>query len=101
MKTKPESSEPSGTGAVRLLEDLDGNIDVEILIRELALAKREVELARRQFDTITDPRLVDHVVFRMGAAEQHFRYLLNLARERRVAVSGMSWIWSDPDVLIR
>ncbi|MCL6626780.1 YaaL family protein [Alicyclobacillus shizuokensis] len=82
---------------IRQLQSMDGQLDADLLIQELVLAKREMEMARSQFDHVVDPRLVDHTVFRMGAAEQQFRYLLNLARERDIRVTGLNWLWAESD----
>ncbi|MCL6516603.1 DUF2508 family protein [Alicyclobacillus sp.] len=74
---------------------VDGALDVDGLIRDLKRAKRELETARRQFDTVTDPLLIDHMVFRIGAAERQFNYLFQLARRHGVRVEGIRWDWQE------
>ncbi len=43
-------------------------------------ARREIEAARRQFEEVHDPDLVDHAIFRLQAAERHYVFLLREAR---------------------
>jgi hypothetical protein len=69
--------------------------DVDSLIRELVRSKKELDMAQNQFDTATDPALIDHVVFRLGAAERHFRYLLNYARKNHLTTNGAHPLWTQ------
>lgn len=71
--------------------------DVEILLKELVRSQRELEYARQQFDYATDPALIDHVVFRIGAAERQVSFLLNFAREHHLATDGMHPLWLEQD----
>lgn len=66
-------------------------------IQDLRRSKREVEVARRQFDTVTDPLLIDHIVFRLSAAEQQFNYLIQLAKKLDIIHDGMSWLWYEEE----
>ncbi|MCL6549229.1 MAG: YaaL family protein [Alicyclobacillus sp.] len=79
--------------------DADGvaGVDVSSFIRELRRSKREVEIARQQFDTVDDPMLIDHIVFRLGAAEKRLNYLFQLARKLDIAADGMRWEWYEQD----
>ena len=43
-------------------------------------ARHEMEAARRQFDEVSDPDLVDHAIFRLQAAERHFVFIVRQAR---------------------
>lgn len=71
--------------------------DTELLIRELVRSKKDLMIAQRQFDMATDPALVDHVVFRLGAAERQFRYLLSFARAHNIATDGVHPLWTEGD----
>ncbi|MBX5437311.1 MAG: DUF2508 family protein [Alicyclobacillaceae bacterium] len=84
-------------GAPRFEPAEHSPVDVASFIRELRRCKREVEIARQQFDTVDDPLLIDHVVFRLGAAEKRFNYLFQLARKLDIAAEGMRWEWYDED----
>ena len=77
------------------LEDLQSLTDLEVeqFIEELRRAQDEVLTARRQFDTVTDPLLVDHIVFRLGAAEKRFNYLFQMAKRLSISVDGVNWNW--------
>lgn len=81
------------------LEDLHSLTDVEVeqFIEELRRAQDEVLTARRQFDTVTDPLLVDHIVFRLGAAEKRFNYLFQMAKRLSISVDGVNWNWCKED----
>lgn len=72
-------------------------VDVESFLRELRESRREVEIARRQFDLVADPLLIDHLVFRLGAAERHLNYLYQLARDLNLVAPLEQWEWqADP-----
>lgn len=68
-------------------------VDVNAFVREVVKAKREVEVARMQFNLVCDPLVVDHIVFRLGAAEKRLNYLFQLARKLGVSLDGMSLEW--------
>src|SRR5579875_1889459 len=72
-----------------------GPEEIDQFITELRRSKEEVEMARKQFDTVTDPLLVDHVVFRLGAAEKRFNYLFQMAKKLGVSTEGMNWLWYE------
>lgn len=71
--------------------------DIELFLKELRRSKKELDIARFQFENAVDPMLIDHVVFRLGAAERHFNYLFQLARRYHLAVDGMRWEWYEDD----
>ncbi|WDL99022.1 DUF2508 family protein [Alicyclobacillus sp. ALC3] len=79
--------------------DAQSFTDVEVaqFVQELRRARDEVVTARRQFDTVTDPLLVDHIVFRLGAAEKRFNYLFQMAKRLSIAVDGVNWGWYEED----
>lgn len=68
-------------------------VNMESFLRELKESRREVEIARQQFDLVVDPLLIDHLVFRLGAAERHLNYLYKLARKLNLAVAQEQWSW--------
>lgn len=71
--------------------------DIDEFLRALRRSKQELEMARIQFDTVVDPMLIDHMVFRIGAAERHLNYLLRLARKHNLSVDGIDWAWFEGD----
>lgn len=71
--------------------------DIDNILAELRRSKKELEIARYQFANAVDPMLIDHVVFRLGAAERHFNYLFQLARRYNLSVDGMRWEWYEDD----
>lgn len=44
-------------------------------------AKKEWQEARAYFNTVTEPDLIDHAIYTLGAAEKRYVYLLKKARE--------------------
>lgn len=78
---------------------LDGPepIDPQRFLREILKSWRELEIARRQFETVSDPLLIDHVVFRMGAAERQLNYLFRLAREYGISFDGPEFDWTSDE----
>lgn len=69
-------------------------INLEEFLRELHDSRREVEVARQQFDFVLDPLLIDHLIFRLGAAEKHLNYLLQLARKMNLYAEEGQGQWS-------
>ena len=47
-------------------------------------ARLEWQLARDRFDQISDPDLIDHAIYNLGAAEQRYVFLLKKAKEEGV-----------------
>ncbi len=94
-----QSSKPSKsqTAAAQVDEPTVRTLDGERLFREIVDSHRDLVNAERQFNEVSDPRLVDHMVFRLDAAEQHFRYLLQQARVYGVSVSGVRFEWAEED----
>jgi len=83
------------SNATATMQD-EGHDEMEFLAA-LRRSKLELEIARSQFATVVDPALVDHVVFRLGAAEKHFNYLFGLARRLKVNVGGLRWEWYEEE----
>lgn len=72
---------------------MTGEMNLEEFLRELNDSRREVEIARQQFDFVMDPLLIDHLVFRLGAAEKHFSYMIQLARKMNLSAAEEHWRW--------
>jgi hypothetical protein len=70
-------------------------IDKYGFLEEILKSRRELAIAQQQFEEVSDPLLVDYIVFRMGAAEKQFDHLLNLARELGISFDGMQWEWKE------
>jgi len=50
----------------------------------ISRAREEWMAARNYFDTVSDPDLVDHAVYLLGAAERKYMYLLKRAKNEGV-----------------
>ncbi|GMA63969.1 YaaL family protein [Alicyclobacillus fastidiosus] len=93
----PHASVPNPhTAALHPSHQLDlSQLDKAALLTEILKSRRELMIARQQFEQVSDPLLVDHVVFRIGAAERQLNFLFRLARENDVSFDGMQWEWRD------
>lgn len=59
------------------------------LVKTLEEAHREWKLANLYFNTVTDPDLVDHAIFYIGATEKKYIYLLKRARETGINIETL------------
>lgn len=89
MTSKAESSENSSTYVK--YQELDSAEEAMQIIDELHRSKLEVEIARAQFDAVVDPLLVDHIIFRLSAAEKRLNYLLQSAKRQNIVLEGVRW----------
>ncbi|GMA50571.1 hypothetical protein GCM10025857_19280 [Alicyclobacillus contaminans] len=89
FREEPLALHTPGSGDVTPTES------VQEFLAALRRSKRELDIARQQFDSVVDPLLIDHVVFRLGAAERHFNYLFQLARRWNLALEDMDWYWAE------
>lgn len=53
------------------------------LVEMVNKAKEEWLEAKKFFDEVTDPTLIDHAIYRMESAEKKYIYLLKLANEEK------------------
>lgn len=58
------------------------------LARELEAARLECARALQYFDSVTDPELIDHAIYRVEAAERRFTYLLRRSRQDQLEENG-------------
>jgi len=63
------------------------------LLDLLEQARREWAHAKIYFNNVTDPDLIDHAIFYMGATEKKYVYLLKRARE--MGLSTERFIYSE------
>lgn len=70
-------------------------VDKSKFLEEILKSRRELELARQQFEQVSDPLLIDHVIFRIGAAERHLNYLFRVAEAHGMSFEGMQWEWTE------
>ncbi|MBI2915155.1 MAG: YaaL family protein [Firmicutes bacterium] len=56
------------------------------IFREVDRARLDWLSARRYFDNVTDPELVDHAIFLVEAAEKKYTYLIRTAKRLGVAL---------------
>ena len=58
------------------------------LLMNLELACQEWKYAKLYFDCVTDPDLIDHAIFYIGATEKKYMYLLKRAREEGLNIDN-------------
>ena len=66
-----------------------GVSQVPDLAQALEQARREWRYAKLYFNSVTDPDLIDHAVFYMGATEKKYVYLLKRAKETGINVEPL------------
>ena len=54
------------------------------LLQAVVQAQREWETAKKIFETVTDPDLVDYAIYRVQAAQKRYTYLLRQAKEEGI-----------------
>lgn len=59
-----------------------------MLLADLAAAKRELDNAQRNINFVKDDLLLDHYIFRMKAYEMRYRYILSLIRQTDNSCGG-------------
>ncbi|AGB40071.1 Protein of unknown function (DUF2508) [Halobacteroides halobius DSM 5150] len=66
----------------RVLNDssLSTRVD-EKLEEEIIEAQEEFNKARKYFDSVSDPDLIDHAIYRLKAAESKYTYLLKKKKD--------------------
>jgi hypothetical protein len=57
------------------------------LLKTIIIAKQEMSDAQSYFDSVVDPELVDHAIYKMEAAKSQYTYLLKLAKDKGLRVS--------------
>ncbi|OEF99646.1 hypothetical protein BHF71_08140 [Vulcanibacillus modesticaldus] len=53
------------------------------LLEEIDNAKKEWEYALRRFNDVSDPEVVDYIIFYILAAERRYMYLLNKYKDHQ------------------
>lgn len=56
-------------------------------INTIFKAKQEMLDAQCYFDSVSDPELVDHAIYKMEAARSQYVYLLKLAKDKGLSVN--------------
>lgn len=59
----------------------------EDFIKTIYKAKQEMLDTQNYFDSVTEPELIDHAIYRMEAARSQYVYLLKLAKEKGLSIN--------------
>lgn len=65
------------------IREKDENLE---FINTVSKARQEMLDAQSYFDSVTDPELVDHAIYKMEAAKSQYVYLLKLAKDKGLSV---------------
>ena len=66
-------------------EILDDETEKDLsLLEMISKAKEEWIDAKRFFEEVTDPMLVDHAIYRLESAEKRYMYLLKIANQEKL-----------------
>ncbi len=58
-------------------------------------AHNELLCAMAYFDCVSEPELVDHAVYMLGAAQKKYSYMLSKAKENNIRISGLDCLFKD------
>jgi len=78
-------------GVFRLDDPQIGSVKTPDMIENLEAAWRDWQYANNYFNSVSDPDLVDHAIFYMGATEKKYVYLLKKAKETGVNIDRLSF----------
>lgn len=78
-------------GLFRLDDPQIGTVKAPDMIKNLEEAWRDWQYAKTYFNCVSDPDLIDHAIFYMGATEKKYVYLLKKAREKGINIDCFSF----------
>lgn len=67
--------------------DKDYRFNSEKLLRDMQLAKMEIDVARNMFNNVEDNALIDIAIYSEDLAKKRYGYLLSIAKENGISVS--------------
>lgn len=80
--------------------DKSDELDVsQKLIEDMEIAKMEIDVARSMFNNVNDSRLIEVAIYSEDVARKRYDYLLSIAREKGISVSGDYIIEKNVDFL--
>ena len=67
--------------------DKDYRFNSEKLLRDMQLAKMEIDVARNMFNNVEDNALIEIAIYSEDLAKKRYGYLLSIAKENGISVS--------------
>ena len=67
--------------------DKDYRFNSEKLLRDMQLAKIEIDVARNMFNNVEDNALIEIAIYSEDLAKKRYGYLLSIAKENGISVS--------------
>jgi len=64
-------------------------------VHALEQARSELVCAAAYFDCVSEPELVDHAVYVLGAAQKKYSYLLSKAKENNIRISRLDCLFEE------
>jgi hypothetical protein len=62
------------------------------LVKAIEEAREQLQYARRYFDIVDEPKLIDHAIYMEDAARTKLTYLLGEAKERGIRVDSSMFL---------
>lgn len=69
------------------LLDKDYMFDREKLLKDMQIAKMEIDMARNMFNNVEDTALIDIAIYSEDLAKRRYGYLLSIAKKNGIRVS--------------
>ncbi len=60
----------------------------QVLLRDIELAKREMDLVYQKFDLVTEPELIDSCIYELKSLQLKYKFLINQAKEMNLIVKS-------------
>ncbi|WP_125154811.1 YaaL family protein [Clostridium rectalis] len=71
---------------VKLKKDGNYNEEEKKIIMSIVEAREEMVRARKYFEIVNDPMLVDYAIYTEQAARAKYMYLLNIAKNKNIKI---------------
>ncbi|MBE6072477.1 MAG: DUF2508 family protein [Clostridium butyricum] len=69
------------------LLDKDYMFNSEKLLKDMKIAKMEIDMARNMFNNVEDTALIDIAIYSEDIAKKRYGYLLSIAKKNGISVS--------------
>jgi len=64
-------------------------------VHALEQARNELVCAVAYFDCVSEPELVDHAVYMLGASQKKYSYMIARAKENNIRISGLDCLFKE------
>ncbi|TCT11622.1 uncharacterized protein DUF2508 [Natranaerovirga pectinivora] len=74
----------------QLYEDsfiLEQGTDEELLLKNIRSVKKAIDIAYINFESLTEPELIDSCIYELQAMQKKYQYLLTLAKAKNLVAN--------------